>query len=133
MRSGLTAALLITTGLLLAGCGAVKRAAVAGIVAVQSDAVLTQSTFKDLEAPAAPAGHSRCDGMRSARLNVAGAASSSKVAWSFKVRTVSRQMERASTSGPLVVIACPLPSIRIDGLSPLTIVATHRRIDGRRA
>ena len=39
--------LVLAISILLAGCGAIERGFVNGLVAVQKQAVLTQSTFKD--------------------------------------------------------------------------------------
>ncbi len=107
MRLRLGSALLIFAGLLLSGCGVAKRAALHGLVAIQSNAVLTQSTFKDPHEGGRR--HKPCDGMRSARLNFADAfsqamtsvnstmASSSKCRW-------ARANSSSGTSRPVIVM-----------------------------
>src|SRR5450755_4707139 len=69
MRRRAGHALLMILVVLATGCSAVKRAAIAGLLAVQSDAILTQSTFDGQPERL----HKRCEGILKARLNFADA------------------------------------------------------------
>lgn len=105
MRVRAAAVLLTISTLLVAGCGIAKRAALAGVLAMQSNAVLTQSTFDGQPERL----HKRCEGILSARLNFADAFSqamtsvnSTSESSSKNVRSLAKSS--SDTSRPVIVI-----------------------------
>jgi hypothetical protein len=99
-------ALVISMSLLFTACGAVERAFVAGLMEVQSRAVLTQSTFKS-DQPVRR--HKPCDGIRSARLNFADAFSKATTSVSSTMASSSkcvriRAKSASETSRPVIVM-----------------------------
>lgn len=97
--------LLLISILTLSGCGAVKRAALAGVLAIESDAVLTQSTFNGQPERL----HRRCDGIMSARLNFADAFSQAMTSVNSTIESSSKNLRnRANSSSetprPVIVV-----------------------------
>src|SRR6476469_4488806 len=105
MRARIGQGLVIAAVVLASGCGAAKRAAVAGVLAMQSDAVLTQSTFNGQPERL----HKPCEGILSARLNFADAFSQAMTSVSSTSASSSKNflnLEKSSseTSRPVIVM-----------------------------
>ena len=105
MRTRIGQTLVIIAVVLATGCSAVKRAAIAGVLAVESNAVLTQSTFNGQ--PERP--HKRCEGILSARLNFADAFSQAMTSVSSTSASSSKNdrilsKSSSETSRPVIVM-----------------------------